>query len=224
MRVGAQVVLLDLHAGERLRVLEQVGGDGARHVALDDHEVVAVGAASGDLRPRQRHRDRPARAQVVHDRRAHPGRLHVHDPGEPGDLAVELRGGHVHEAEAHGQPRAVVDDDLAVAVDDGAARRHDLDRAQAVVVGLGDELLAAEDLQEPQAEEDDAEHDGGDADHDGDAQRHRRQLDDGPVATAGTDGPVAASRVVTGPEQHADHLPRAASNAPPGRWGRPAAC
>ena len=130
------------------------------------------------------------------------------------DLGVELPGGHVHEADADGEAGAVGHDDLAVAVGDRAARRHDLDRAQAVVVGLGHELLAAEDLQEPQAEQDDAEQHQRQAEDDGGAQRHGRKLDDGPVATAGADRPVAAPVAVTEPERHADHPLRAATSAP----------
>ena len=50
----------------------------------------------------------------------------------------------------------------------------------------------------------------GDADDDGDAQGDGRQLDDGPVAAAGADRPVATRRVT--PEQrHADHLPLSAT-------------
>ena len=45
----------------------------------------------------------------------------------------------------------------AVAVDDVAARRLDLDLAHAVLARLGDVLLAREHLQEPEAEEDDRE-------------------------------------------------------------------
>ena len=75
--------------------------------------------------------------------------------GRASQFLVERALGHVHQADADGLAGTVVDDDLAVAVDDVAARRDDLDRAQTVVVGLGDELLAAQDLQEPQAEEDD---------------------------------------------------------------------
>ena len=80
-----------------------------------------------------------------------------------------------------------------------------LTELQAVVVGLRDELLAAQDLQEPEAEEDDAEQHRGDAEDDGHAQGDGRQLDDGLVAAAGADGPVAARRVST-EQRHADHL------------------
>ena len=54
-----------------------------------------------------------------------------------------------------GQPAA--DDRLAVAVDDVAARRGDRDVADAVLVGLGEVLVAGQHLQEPEAEEDDPE-------------------------------------------------------------------
>ena len=76
----------------------------------------------------------------------------------------------------------------------GAANLTEL---EPVVVGLRDEVLAAEDLQEPEAEEDDAEHDHGESHDDRHAQGDGRQLDDGLVAPAGADRPVAASRIVT---------------------------
>ena len=70
---------------------------------------------------------------------------------------------------------AVVDEDVAVAVDDLAARRLDLDLADAVVVRLGQVLVAGQDLQVPEAEEDDPEDHERDAADDRDAQRELRR-------------------------------------------------
>jgi hypothetical protein len=61
-----------------------------------------------------------------------------------------------------------------VAVDDLAARRLDVDLAHAVVVGLGQVAVPGEDLQVPEAEEDDAEHHERGAADDGDADRELR--------------------------------------------------
>ena len=66
---------------------------------------------------------------------------------------------------------AVVDEHAAVAVEDLAARRLDLDLAQAVVVGLGPVTVAREDLEVPEAEEDDREHRERDAADHGDPDR-----------------------------------------------------
>ena len=147
-----------------------------------------------------------ARLQVVHDPPAQRAGLHLQIRRELGELRVERALGHVHQPDPDQLATAVLHDDLTVTIDDVAALRDDLDGLEAVVVGLGHELLAAQDLQEPEAEEDDAEHHRGDADDDGDAQGDRRQLDDGLVAAAGADRPVAARRV-TSEQRHADHLP-----------------
>ena len=101
----------------------------------------------------------------------------------------------VHEADPHRETRPVLHDHRAVAVGDRTSRRHQLHRGQAVVVGSGQVLLTTQDLQEPEPEQDDAEEHDGDAGHDGDAESDGWQLDDGLVAAAGPDGPVAAAEV-----------------------------
>ena len=93
---------------------------------------------------------------MIHDLGAHPAGLHLEHPRQVDHLAVELPGGYVHEAHAHGQTGPVRHDHLTIAVGDRAARRDDLHRAQTVGVGFSRELLPAEDLQKPQTKEDDA--------------------------------------------------------------------
>ena len=51
LRVGAQVVLLDLDAGERLRVLQEVRDHPLAHVLLDDDQVESADLAVDDLLP-----------------------------------------------------------------------------------------------------------------------------------------------------------------------------
>ena len=67
--IRAQVVLLDLHAGERRRVLEQIRHDRAAHVFFDHDKVQRDRVAADDLGPGDGHEfavlvvlDRPAGA------------------------------------------------------------------------------------------------------------------------------------------------------------------
>src|SRR5581483_10474756 len=60
-----------------------------------------------------------------------------------------------------------VDEDGAVAVDDLATRRRDIERARVVALRLLGVRLAVEHLEEPEAEEDDGEHHQRDAADDG---------------------------------------------------------
>ncbi len=90
---------------------------------------------------------------------------HVRDPGQLLELLVasllvvrQLVG-----TDLQGQDRLVVDEDAAGAVEDLAARRLDLDLADAVGVRLLQVGLAGEDLEEPEAEEDRREGDDPDA-------------------------------------------------------------
>ena len=230
LRIGAQVLVADLHAGEVQRVLLQVRAHALAHVLLHHDQVEAGDVAVQHLAPREEagpravlvllHRARP---QVVHDLLADLARAHLEHPRQALYLRVELPLRHGHEADADSGPRAVLHEHLALAVDDVAARRDHLDRAQTVVVGLGDELLAAQDLQEPEAEEDDAEQHRGQAEDDRHAQGDGGELDDGLVAAAGPDGPVAAVGV-TSEQRHAGHLPLSATPAPADRPARRAAC
>ena len=165
-RVGAQVALLDLHARERLEVLEQVGDQRPRDVAFDDHEVVRQPGLLGD---EGQHGLGP----------------HVHErgeaPGQRGELALR----HVHRSDADGKPGPVVDEDTARAVFDHATRRLDLERAQAVVLGLGHVGLGVEDLQHPETKDKDAENRQRDGGQDGHSGRHRRQAQRHPPAVSG---------------------------------------
>ena len=70
-----------------------------------------------------------------------------------------------------GERRAVLDQDLAVAVDDLAARRLHGELAHLVVLRLGQVLVAGEHLQVPEAQEDDREGDDADPAEDRDPQR-----------------------------------------------------
>ena len=143
------------------------------------------------------------------------------------------------------------DERLACAVHDVAARRRHGDGAQPVVVGRGHVLRAGEDLQEPEAEEDDGEDDHGHGREAGDAQAERRQLGDRPVAAAGAQHAVRHLAEQTGavrparrrrrrPHRHALEVrrralpaltpvahcpsPPSARAAPGGSPARPAAC
>ena len=77
---------------------------------------------------------------------------------------------------------AVVDQQRAAAVDDLAARRLDLHLAHAVVVRLGEVLVARQHLQVPEAEEDHREQHQRDAAEDRHAQRELRRDDHALVA------------------------------------------
>ena len=90
-----------------------------------------------------------------------------------GDLQLGL--GQLGRHDLHDRRRARVDQPVAVAVDDVAARRLDADLAHAVLARLGDVVLAGEHLQEPQAEEDDREQHEREAAEHGDAQRELRR-------------------------------------------------
>ena len=86
----------------------------------------------------------------------------------------------------HGERSPVVDEHGAVAVDDLATRRLDLDLPHAVVVRLGEVLVTGKHLEVPQAEEDDREEHEGDSAQDGHAQRELWR--DRQAAIAGGDG------------------------------------
>ena len=73
-----------------------------------------------------------------------------------------------------GEAGAVADQDVAVAVDDLPARRADAQLAGAVVVGVGQVLVAGEHLQVPEAEEDHGEEGESEAAEHGDPQGEAR--------------------------------------------------
>ena len=79
---------------------------------------------------------------------------------------------------------AVVDEHRPGAVDDLAARRLDAHVARAVLARLDEVLVAAEHLEEPEAEEDDREQRERDPAEDGDAQRELRGDRRAPVLDA----------------------------------------
>ena len=122
--------------------------------------------------------------------------------------------------DADRQARTVLDHDGAVAIEDGAPGSQHGDGAQTVVVGLSDVLLGRQDLQEPQAKDDDPDEPDGDGSQQQHAQGDRRRLRD-LVAAAGADpaalpaGPVT-SRICG----HVAHLP--ATSAPRGTAAPPA--
>ncbi len=183
-RVGAQVALLHLDAREGLIVLEQVGDQRPAGVALDDHQVVGQPRLPGDERA-----DRLCR--------------HVDEAGEPRRQRRELAGRHVHGADAYGKTGPVVDEHSAAAVFDHSARRHDLDAAHAVVLGLGQVLLAAQDLQEPESKDQYADQHDGKAGEHGHPQRHRGQPQRPPT------GPAVANAIGVGvcaPQSRLPHV------------------
>ena len=147
VRVLAQGHLLDVHAGIAVLVLEDVAVDGPGNVLLD-----------GRRRERQ-HLE--LLSHVLGDRR----RVHAEDLTKTVEqlLALLLAPGELVRRHHHRVARAVVDQDLAGAVDDPPARRLDVDVAHAVVVRFRAVAVAGEDLEVPQPEEDDPEQNEGDA-------------------------------------------------------------
>ena len=125
-------------------------------VALDDDEVVGQPRLLGD-----QGQDRLGR--------------HVDEAATGGGELAQPALRHVHGADADGKAGAVVDEHRAVAVFDHPAGRLDLDAAQAVVLGLGQVLLAVQDLQEPQTKDQHAEQHDDKAADDRHAHRYRRR-------------------------------------------------
>ena len=104
-----------------------------------------------------------------------PGAL---DLGAGGAVAVgglQHGGRQLARDDLHDRRDAGRDELAAVAVHDVAARRLDADLAHAVLARLADVLLARQDLQEPQPEEDDREQHEREAAEDGDAHRELRR-------------------------------------------------
>ena len=143
-RVGAQEDLRRGHGlAELVLAFDQVvehrlaGVDLQRHVGVGQQLAVPV----------HRARDR---------RRAHPDHAPEALIEQPAPRAI---GRQVVRDQLDGDGRAAGDDHLAVAIDDVAARRLCGGGANAVGVGLLDVLIARQDLQVPEAEEDDPEQD-----------------------------------------------------------------
>jgi hypothetical protein len=93
----------------------------------------------------------------------------------PGRGRVALGGGQRLGAELDDRRRAVLHEDVAVTVEDLAARRLDAQLAHAVVARLLQVLVARQHLEVPQAEEDDREQHERDPAEDGDPQRELRR-------------------------------------------------
>jgi hypothetical protein len=200
-RVGAQVGLLDLDARELVGPLGDVGQQRGRDVGLQAHgrvrhddegvhdlavDRLRVGAehrteapvaglqvGGGDLR------DRLRLALVA----LRPG-IALAGLLAPGGGEVALLVGQRRRVELDDDRTAVAHDDLAAAVDDLAARRLDAQLAYAVDRRLGEELVARQHLQVPEAKEDDREQREGDAAEDRHAQRELRG-DRGPAVVGG---------------------------------------
>ena len=182
--VAAQELALDVDAGEALGVLDEVVA--ARDVDVDLDRDVGVGQRRQGLHdalldrlgrhvqhPREaleaglevrrgRRRDRDQRALLA----LGPARARGHLLA-PRRGRVALGGGQALGIELDHRGGAVLDEHVAVAVEDVAARRLHAQLAHAVVARLLEVLVAGEHLQVPQAEEDDRE------EHEGDAAEHR---------------------------------------------------
>ena len=120
----------------------------------------------------QRHR-RPRRDFFLFlDRAPHPAQRHLGEAPEPLQLGPFLGWvfGQLLGVELERQAGAVVDQDVAVAVEDVAARGDLFVLASAVVLGLGQVLGAGEHLQVPEPEEEHGEERDRDAAENGDPQ------------------------------------------------------
>ena len=180
-----QLVFVDL-----ADVAEDMGGERsvwvcAHEYPLDRHsreaplvflqvvdEVVADVLAQG-------HGGRRCRLQLFVHRLAHPVQVAMDQARELAQLGAPLGrvGGQLARVDLERQAGAVGDDQLAVAVENLAARGAHPERAGAVVLRFGQVLFAVEHLQQPEPEEQDREEDHGDAAEERDPQcqpiRHR---------------------------------------------------
>ena len=121
----------------------------------------------------QRHR-RPRRDFFAFlDRPPHFAQRHLGEVAEAGQLLAFCGRvlGQFGGVQLQRQAGPVVNQDIAVAVEDVAARGDHFVLAGAVVLGLGQVLGAGENLQVPEPEEEDGEEGDGDAAEDGDPQR-----------------------------------------------------
>jgi hypothetical protein len=139
--VPAQRDLVDLHAGEVVLVLEEVIDLGVRDVRAD----------------------RDGREEVVLPRRqvaldAAVG--HVEEARDTTKRLLPLLGSELVQGgrpELRHRARHVGHEHLAVPVEDGASRRGSAEGAHLVVARFVEVLLAGDDLERPEAEEEDAE-------------------------------------------------------------------
>ena len=150
MRVAAHEDPLDVDPGEATLVLFQV---------VD--EIVADVAAQG-------HGDPWGSRQFFVQRPPHMPQRGVCQFGQPCQLGTLARAffGQLLGVDQQRQAGPVGDHDVAGAVEDVPARGGDAEFPGPVAVRFGEELLAVEDLQEPETEEEDREQDQGDASED----------------------------------------------------------
>ena len=145
-----------------------------RHLFDDDVgqlEVEPPRLDGGHLRERRvlHDRDRPVGrlAAMTLDDRAHPGLVHAEDAGEQTDRAVQVFRVLAHDRNAVGV--AVLDEHLAFAVEDDAARRAQGERPLMVVLRHLFELRVLDDLQHPEADGENREDDRDDVLQNGEA-------------------------------------------------------
>ena len=167
--------LLQLFFVDLADVADDVGGAGAVGVVADEDplhgdagELVLVlfdvgDQVEADVAP-QRHRGAGGDFFPVCDRPADLAQGHVRELPQPRQLGPFLSRvlGQFRGVQLQRQAGAVVDQDFAVAVEDVAARGDHFELAGAVVLRLGQVLVAGEHLQVPEAEEENREE--GDAD------------------------------------------------------------
>ena len=85
-------------------------------------------------------------------------RIEARDLRQPANRAIEILG--VLADDGDGERAAVLDEHRAVAIEHHAARRAQRNRALMIVLGELPELLVLDDLEVPEAEREDREHDG----------------------------------------------------------------
>jgi len=208
--VCADVVLAHFDAREQRLALEDARHHRARHVLGDDHQVITARTL---MRVELPDRQTGRRTELLTD----PPLRYFEDVSQTGDDLVEPAGGDVHRPDPYRKPRPVLDQHPSVAVEDGAARSHDLQRAQTVVVGLRLELCPAEDLQVPEAEEDHGDQHHCQPGQQRHAEGHRRRPKAGSVGATAADEPLAACR---SPRPSDRHAAPPCPATPTGRRGR----
>ena len=176
-RIAPQPHLLDAHARELVLALGKEVVDVVGDVGLD--RDVRVGQQRVLLGDRARDRREPGVDDVrAADDRAAPAlrrdREHLSEAGvHPAAFGAIAR--QVGRRELHCDRRLGIHEDVAVAVEDLAPRGRDRQRPHPVDARLRQVLIAAQHLEEPQAEEDDREHRERDAADDRHAQRELRR-------------------------------------------------
>ena len=145
----------------------------ARELVLALGDVVHLRRVDADL-------DRYGRQRValaLVDPAQHLGHWHVDDPRQPLQLMAARRPRlrQVGWIQLDRGARPVVDENPAVPVEDDAARRLQPDRAQLVVLGHAQVLVAGKDLERPQAQEERAERHESDGADDRNTQRELRR-------------------------------------------------